>query len=87
MFQPDIWTQIKDKIFEHEVPRVRKALFEAYNAEGDIPLRELGRDPGATDEVEPSQNSSTQVTQFIVSQDELCSDFEQAVPLIVRGSK
>ena len=87
MFQPDIWTQIKDKIFGHEVPRVRKALFEAYNAEGDIPLRELGRDPGATDEVEPSQNSSTQVTQFIVSQDELCSDFEQAVPLIVRGSK
>ena len=84
MFQPDIWTQIKDKIFGREAPRVRKALFEAYNAEGDILLRELGRDPGATDEVEPSQNSST---QFIVSQDNLCSDFEQARPLIIRGSK
>lgn len=87
MFQPDIWTQIKDKIFGHEAPRVRKALLEAYNAKEDIPLRELGRDPVATDVVEPSQNSSTQVTEFKVSKDELCSDFEQAPLLIIRGSK
>ena len=71
----------------HEAPRVRNVLMEVHDAEGDIPLRELGGDPVAMDAVEPSQNSSTQVTEFKVSKDELCSDFEQAPLLIIRASK
>ena len=87
MFQPDIWIRIKNKVLRHEPPRVRNVLMEVRDAEGDIPLRELGGDPVAMDAVEPSQNSSTQVTEFKVSKDELCSDFEQAPLLIIRASK